>query len=184
MVGLECQIRAWPYPKTTEGFQQGRPRSNLCFYRSTRTAGGGQLTRQEGRWQASERPLQVSERATLGPRLAWRAEGTERRRGFWQCAVKEAAWWETEVWYLSRVETGGATGWGVRKEEDVSEGQEGVSRTELDSLVWTSRGWPGPWAHPWPRLWLSPSYSRTATETVHLWMQPSPDCFQETVELP
>lgn len=31
----------------------------------------------------------------------------------------------------------------MRKEEDVPEGQEGVPRTELDHLVWTSRGWPG-----------------------------------------
>lgn len=33
-----------------------------------------------------------------------------------------------------------------------SKGQEGKSRTKMDILVWTSRRWPRPWAHPWPRL--------------------------------
>ena len=55
-----ARIRAWPYPRTTRGFQLGRPRCGLGLTEAE-NAGGGQLARQEWRWQASERPLQVSE---------------------------------------------------------------------------------------------------------------------------
>lgn len=51
-----------------------------------------------------------------------------------------------------------------------SKGQEGGSRTELGVLVWTSRRWPRPWAHPWPRLRLSPSYSHMVANPAPLWV--------------
>lgn len=49
MVGLECQVRARPYPRTTAGFPQGRPQIQLmflqehrdCWGRTVGKAGGG-----------------------------------------------------------------------------------------------------------------------------------------------
>lgn len=47
-------------PKNHWRVSTGKAQMRFRFNRSTETAGGGQLARQEWRWQARERPLQVS----------------------------------------------------------------------------------------------------------------------------
>lgn len=60
MVGLECQDESLALPKNHWRVSTGKAQMRFRFNRSTETAGGGQLARQEWRWQARERPLQVS----------------------------------------------------------------------------------------------------------------------------
>lgn len=66
MVGLERQDKSLALPKNHWRVSTGKTQIQFIFYRSTETAGGGQLARQEWGWQASEKLLQVSETAIWG----------------------------------------------------------------------------------------------------------------------
>lgn len=116
-----ARIRAWPYPRTTGGFQLGRPRCGLGLTEAQRLlgedswqgrSGGGRLVR--GRCKclrATPEPSPDSGQKEWGEGTgSGEALEMDRSGRTWQCGVKEAERWKTGWVPSAGGDGGGAAG--------------------------------------------------------------------------